>query len=90
LYGLVSVFPAPTAESRADQTCAPARPSTVSPFWFSKVITAALVITFSLPSAHSEVRSGGSVVHRQAKVPGWAVAAPFKGRLPVGVKVRGR
>jgi hypothetical protein len=87
---MVSVLPPATAASRAVQTAWPVTPSTVSPFWFSKVITAALVITFSLPSVHSEVRSGGSVVHLQAKVPGWAVAAPLGGRLPVAVKVSGR
>ena len=60
------------------------------PFWFSKVMTAALVRTFSLPSVHSDVRSGGRLVHRQAKVPGWAVAAPLGVGVPVAVKVSGR
>ena len=53
----------------------PAMASTCRPCWFWKDIRAALVITFSEPSTHCEVKSGGRPAHRHANEPGWAVAA---------------
>ena len=77
--------------SNADHTSFPANPSTVKPFWFSKFITAALVITFSEPSVHSEVNEAGSEGQRQANEPGWTEVARL-GELSgaLGLKLKGR
>ena len=91
VYGSALTFWAVASASRAVHTRVPASPSAVSPCWFSKFITAPLVITFSEPSVHSAIKDAGVPGHLQAKVPVWAVAASI-GEVggPAGAKERGR
>ncbi len=65
--------------------------STCRPCWFWKDIRAALVMTFSDPSLHWEVKSGGRPGQRQAKAPGCEVARSAGGVVgSVGVNDSGR
>lgn len=91
VYGAASTRWAARSANSAVQTRRPANPSAARPCWFSKAITAPLVMTFSDPSVHWEVRSGGVPGQRQLNIPGWAVAASIgEGSAPAEVKDSGR
>ena len=75
MYGALSTLAAATSARSVDHTMGPASPSTGIPFWFSNVMTAALVMTFGSPCVQSDVRSAGRFGQRQAKLPNCGIAA---------------
>src|ERR1700733_13513249 len=91
VYGLASTLAVETSDRSAVHTWRPARPSTVKPLWFSKLMTAPLVITSSVPSVHKEVRLAGRPGQRQAKEPACGENISVgAGAGPLGAKESGR